>query len=178
MSCWRGGGDRVAVYDLENEAGRPIYVHAKICIVDDVWLAVGSDNLNRRSWTHDSELACAVLDSATDPREPADPGGLGDGARVLPRELRLALWREHLGPGVREEELLDPKSGFEAWRLAAERLDRWHDGGRRGSRPPGRARVHRPDPVPRWATWWARPFYRLAVDPDGRPFQLKRAGRF
>ena len=48
-------GDRVAIYDLENAEGTPIYVHAKVCVIDDVLLMVGSDNLNRRSWTHDSE---------------------------------------------------------------------------------------------------------------------------
>ncbi len=60
------GGDRVAVYGLENEAGTPIYVHAKVCVVDDTWSIIGSDNLNRRSWTHDSELSCAVLDLASE----------------------------------------------------------------------------------------------------------------
>ncbi len=58
------GGDRVAVYSLENEAGVPIYVHAKVCVIDDTWAIVGSDNFNRRSWTHDSELSCAVIDEA------------------------------------------------------------------------------------------------------------------
>ena len=58
----RAGGSRVAVYDLENEQGTPIYVHAKAIVIDDVWAMVGSANLNRRSWTHDSEVACAVLD--------------------------------------------------------------------------------------------------------------------
>lgn len=57
-------GDRVAVYGLENEAGTPVYVHAKVCVVDDTWSIIGSDNFNRRSWTHDSELSCAVLDLA------------------------------------------------------------------------------------------------------------------
>ncbi len=56
------GGDRVAVYGLENEHGTPIYVHAKACIVDDAWATIGSDNFNRRSWTHDSELCCAMVD--------------------------------------------------------------------------------------------------------------------
>ena len=59
----RAGGDRVGIYDLENRDGTPIYVHAKACVVDDVWLMVGSDNLNRRSWTHDSELSCSVIDA-------------------------------------------------------------------------------------------------------------------
>ena len=63
------GGERVAIYGLENRAGVPIYVHAKLCIIDDEWAKVGSDNINRRSWTHDSELACAVVDES--PRRPA-----------------------------------------------------------------------------------------------------------
>jgi hypothetical protein len=82
------GGPRVAVYDLENEQGTPIYVHAKAVVIDDVWAMVGSANLNRRSWTHDSEVACAVVDQERDPRRPTDPGGLGDGARVFARQLR------------------------------------------------------------------------------------------
>ncbi len=174
----RAGGDRVAVYDLENEAGRPIYVHGKLCVIDDVWMAVGSDNLNRRSWTHDSEVACAVLDPERDPRDPTDPAGLGDGARVLPRELRRALWREHLGPEIADDELLDPRAGFEAWQRVAAALEAWHAGGRRGPRPAGRARRHEPERVSAGALWWAQPLYRLAVDPDGRPWDLKRSGRY
>jgi phosphatidylserine/phosphatidylglycerophosphate/cardiolipin synthase-like enzyme len=115
------GGPRVAVYDLENERGTPIYVHAKAVVIDDVWAMVGSANLNRRSWTHDSEVACAVLDQRRDPRQPTDPGGLGDGARVFARQLRLRLWREHLGLGndADDTRLLDPVAGFEA--LAGDR---------------------------------------------------------
>jgi phosphatidylserine/phosphatidylglycerophosphate/cardiolipin synthase-like enzyme len=173
------GGDRVAVYDLENEAGVPIYVHAKVCIVDDVWATVGSDNLNRRSWTHDSELTCAVLDEARDGREPTDPGGLGDGARAFARDLRLRLWREHLGRADGDDaDLVDPVTGFAAWRETAGRLAAWDAGGRSGERPPGRVTPHTPDPVPRWASWWARPAYRLVVDPDGRPLRLRLARRF
>ena len=93
----QAGGDRVTFFDLEAESGWPIYVHAKVGIVDDVWMIVGSDNLNIRSWTNDSELSCAVIDERLDPREPADPGGLGDGARMLARKTRLGLWCEHLG---------------------------------------------------------------------------------
>ena len=50
----RRPADRVALYDLENHAGTPVYVHAKACLVDDTWATIGSDNLNRRSWTRDS----------------------------------------------------------------------------------------------------------------------------
>ena len=123
------GGDRVQVLDVENRAGEPVYVHAKVCVIDDVWAAVGSDNFNRRSWTHDSELTAAVLDDARDNREPVDPAGLGDGARRFARNLRLELLREHLD---REEgddaDLVDPDSAVDAIRTTADAVDRWHAG--------------------------------------------------
>jgi phosphatidylserine/phosphatidylglycerophosphate/cardiolipin synthase-like enzyme len=176
------GGDRVAVYDLENEAGTPIYVHAKVCVIDDVWAAVGSDNFNRRSWTHDAELSGAVLDETTDRRPPPDPAGLGDGARVFARDLRLRLWREHLGREPGEDgDLLDPEEGFAAWRAVAAALDAWHRDHRDGAgpgRPRGHVRGHEPGRVQPWAAWWAGPVYRTLVDPDGRPRRLRRAGRF
>jgi phosphatidylserine/phosphatidylglycerophosphate/cardiolipin synthase-like enzyme len=167
----------VAVYDLENEQGTPIYVHAKTAMIDDVWAAVGSANLNRRSWTHDSEVACAVVDERRDPRPPLDPAGLGDGARVFARELRLRLWREHLGPAadrVGEEELLDPVAGFELWRATAARLEAWHQGGGQGPRPPGRIRPHRVELARALKARWVPPLFRVSIDPDGRPLPLRR----
>ena len=165
------GGDRFGAYHLERNDGTPIYIHAKLCIVDDVWVMAGSDNFNRRSWTHDSELSIAILDSELDDREPHDPGGLGDGARVLARNTRMGLWREHL---ERHEVPLDPASGFRMMSESAAALDAWHESGQCGARPPGRLRRHQPAPV----AWWARPlaesFYRLVGDPDGRPFALRR----
>src|SRR5215212_1075367 len=113
------GGDRVAVYDLENRQGTPIYVHAKVCVVDDTWCSIGSDNLNLRSWTHDSELSCAVLDGTPDGRVPEDPGDRGDGARRFPRDLRLRLWAEHLGTPQDDPRLLDADEGMVAWREVA-----------------------------------------------------------
>ena len=67
------GGDRVQVLDIENHQGRPVYVHAKLCVVDDVWALVGSANLNVRSWTHDSELAVAVLRRRAGPAHAGRP---------------------------------------------------------------------------------------------------------
>jgi phosphatidylserine/phosphatidylglycerophosphate/cardiolipin synthase-like enzyme len=58
---------------------RPIYVHAKVAVVDDRWATVGSANLNSRGMSHDAELNIAALDDA------------------FARGLRLALWSEHLG---------------------------------------------------------------------------------
>ncbi len=70
-----------------------MYVHAKVCVIDDAWASVGSDNFNRRSWTHDSELSCAVIDQVRDCREPRVVDRYGDGARVFARDLRLDLAR-------------------------------------------------------------------------------------
>jgi phosphatidylserine/phosphatidylglycerophosphate/cardiolipin synthase-like enzyme len=172
------GGDRVAVYDIENEDGTPIYLHAKVCVVDDVWATVGSDNLNLRSWTHDSELSCAVLDSTRDERAPEDPAGLGDGARLFARDLRLRLMAEHLGCAPDDPSLLDPAAAFAAWSAAADELEAWHRGGCSGPRPHGRVQRHHPEPVHWWQRPWAHPLYRLAVDPDGRPRHLRRRRAF
>ena len=90
------GPGRVAVYGIENREGTPVYVHAKVCIVDDLWASVGSDNINRRSWTHDSELSSAVIDDTRDDRAPQVVDRFGHGARRFARDLRLELAREHL----------------------------------------------------------------------------------
>lgn len=58
---------------------RPIYVHAKVAVVDDKWATLGSANLNSRGVSHDAELNLAVLDSD------------------FARGLRLMLWSEHAG---------------------------------------------------------------------------------
>ena len=173
----RAAPERLLVCDLQNDAGAPVYVHAKVCIVDDVWMMVGSDNFNRRSWTHDSELSCAVVDESLDERAPHDPGGLGDGARRLARDTRLRLWREHLGRTPDDDgDLVDPALGFARFRQAADDLDAWYEAGARGERPPGHVRRHTPAPVPRSQAWWARRVARGLDDPDGRPRALRRAG--
>ena len=147
--CQQAGEGRVHVFDVENHVGTPVYVHAKVCVVDDVWASVGSDNFNRRSWTHDSELSSGVLDTTRDPREPRDPGGIGDGARVFARDLRLALAREHLdlaADGSEDADLLDPArfvAAITGARQRPRRLARGRPAGTAPARPaataPGRA---------------------------------------
>jgi phosphatidylserine/phosphatidylglycerophosphate/cardiolipin synthase-like enzyme len=175
----RSGGDRVAVYGIENHDGTPVYVHAKACTIDDVWASVGSDNFNRRSWTHDSELSCAVLDETPDLREPRTPGGRGRHARTYARDLRLTLSREHLDrPAGDDADLCDPRSAFAAFARSAAALDAWHVGGRAGQRPPGRLRAYQTPSLSWWTRAWATPLYRCFYDPDGRPAALRRTGTF
>jgi phosphatidylserine/phosphatidylglycerophosphate/cardiolipin synthase-like enzyme len=177
-ACAAAGGDRFAVYDLENHRGIPVYVHAKVVVIDDVWAMVGSDNLNRRSWSHDSELSIAVLDAERDTREPRDPAGLGDGARTFARELRLQLWREHLDRrGDDVADLLDPREAFAAFRRQAEQLAAWHVAGQPGSRPAGRVLPHLRRKLTTAQRLWATPLYRVVYDPDGRPLRDRMRGR-
>jgi phosphatidylserine/phosphatidylglycerophosphate/cardiolipin synthase-like enzyme len=143
------GGDRFAMFDLENAAGTPIYVHAKVCVVDDQWMTIGSDNLNRRSWTHDSELTCAVV----------DPDG------QLPRSLRSSLWAEHLGLSPDDPRLADVGGATDLW---VERL----------GAPGSRIRRHEPPLLPARTRRWARPAYLALYDPDGRPRRLRGSTDF
>ena len=164
-TCFEASSQRVHVFDVENPEGTPVYVHAKACVVDDIWACVGSDNLNRRSWTHDSELSCAVLDS---------DGEFG-------RDLRLRLLREHLdraADGSEDGGLVDPETAVQEIVAAAEALDAWHESGRTGPRPAGRLRPHRPERLGLLTRLWAGPAYRMIYDPDGRSYRDRLTGKW
>jgi phosphatidylserine/phosphatidylglycerophosphate/cardiolipin synthase-like enzyme len=79
-----------------------VYVHAKIGIVDDRWLTIGSANLNEHSLFNDTEMNLVCHDER------------------LARDVRLRLWAEHLGCSRDElegepTEILDKR-----WRPSAE----------------------------------------------------------
>jgi len=74
--------------EADGEHYRPIYVHAKIAIIDDTWATVGSGNLNNRGMLNDVEMNVAALNP------------------TLARGLRMMLWAEHLGL-YSEAELFD-----------------------------------------------------------------------
>ena len=84
------------------------YVHAKVGIVDDCWLTVGSANLNAHSLFNDTEANVVF----TDPH--------------LVRSTRLRLWAEHLGTDDVDG---DPSQLFDQqWaRIAYEQLARRRD---------------------------------------------------
>lgn len=101
---------KIEVYHLHNASNqansRDIYVHAKLMIVDDIWATIGSANIGRRSLTHDSEINIAVID-----------GAVVDGRRKFAKELRIALWKEHLG--VSRNAVNDPVASIGLWASAA-----------------------------------------------------------
>jgi phosphatidylserine/phosphatidylglycerophosphate/cardiolipin synthase-like enzyme len=104
------GNDRFLAATLFARTGDvtgPLYVHAKVGIVDDAWLTVGSANLNEHSLFNDSEMNVVTCDAA------------------LAGETRLRLWSEHLarpadGPVAQVvDELWRPNSFDQTGRLRA-----------------------------------------------------------
>jgi phosphatidylserine/phosphatidylglycerophosphate/cardiolipin synthase-like enzyme len=171
---------RVSAYGLENDLGTPVYVHAKVCVMDDVWATTGSDNFNRRSWTHDSELTAAIVDRADGDVSP------------YAQALRLRMAAEHLGrleglpdgvpdgQDIRElvPDCVEPADMVARYAACADALDSWHRHGRPGTRPPGRLRRLDVPDLPLHTRVWARLPLRVIQDPDGRPWQLRRGKRF
>jgi phosphatidylserine/phosphatidylglycerophosphate/cardiolipin synthase-like enzyme len=88
----------------------PVYVHAKIGIVDDRWMTIGSANLNEHSLFNDTEQNIILCDHR------------------LVRDTRLRLWSEHLDLPVEEVSGDLARVVDERWRPLAEeqrrRLDR------------------------------------------------------
>jgi phosphatidylserine/phosphatidylglycerophosphate/cardiolipin synthase-like enzyme len=88
--------DNVYTYHLQQSVSpySDIYVHAKLMIVDDCYVIIGSANLNNRSFTNDSELAVAIVDADT---IPSTMNGSTETICAFAKNLRLKLWQEHLG---------------------------------------------------------------------------------
>jgi phospholipase D1/2 len=74
-----------------------VYVHSKCLIADDRIAIVGSANINDRSLMgdRDTEIAALVLDPATE-SEVID-GKHPQQVRKFAKDLRVALWKKHLG---------------------------------------------------------------------------------
>jgi phosphatidylserine/phosphatidylglycerophosphate/cardiolipin synthase-like enzyme len=87
---------------------RPVHVHAKLMLVDDVWGTVGSCNLHAASLFGNAELNLAFADPPT------------------VRALRVELFAEHLDQDVSH---LDDRSALRRFRsIAMENRRRWDSG--------------------------------------------------
>lgn len=90
---------RFRIYTPVTEGGEHIYVHAKVMIVDDEMLRVGSANFNNRSMGFDSECDL-MIDCAVDPH-----------CREAVAAIRAGLLAEHLGTTPEEVEAKRAETG-------------------------------------------------------------------
>jgi phosphatidylserine/phosphatidylglycerophosphate/cardiolipin synthase-like enzyme len=106
------------LYARSGSRADAIYVHAKVAIIDDAWLTIGSANLNEHSLFNDTEMNVVTHDAA------------------LARATRLRLWSEHLELTAAELENRDPLDVIDTlWKpISCEQLEH---------RDAGRALTHR-----------------------------------
>ena len=76
--------DRFRIWTPVNATGDEIYVHAKVCVIDDWLLRVGSSNINSRSMAFDTECDVAMI-------------GENAATRRIIAGVRNRLAAEHLG---------------------------------------------------------------------------------
>ncbi len=83
-----GGNNRLLACTLVSRGGSekdwPVYIHAKVGIVDDHWMTIGSANLNEHSLFNDTEMNVVTHDAA------------------LIAKTRHRLWAEHLERPIAE----------------------------------------------------------------------------
>jgi len=121
-----------------------VYVHAKTWVIDDVYVLIGSQNLNMRSETYDTEIGAAFVDAVTT--------SSADGLKVsqLAMQTRCALWSSHVGE--------------EAVSICNRTLDEgaamWKAAGTDG------AKIVPYQPTQTYKYW----ALRKVIDPDGRCF--------
>lgn len=97
----------------------PIDLHAKVMIIDDVWVTVGSANINDRGFKTESEINAVILD------------------RGIARGLRIRLMAEHLELAEDDPRLADVDAAFDLWDACAA-----ENPGRRTCGEAPRGRVH------------------------------------
>ena len=112
----KAGGHRFQIFHMERPDKAQIYVHAKLMIIDDCYVSIGSANFNGRSLTNDTEMEIGIVDEAT--------GAItigGEPNQMVCRfahELRRKLWAENFQQP--EEQLSDPVASLERlWPAAA-----------------------------------------------------------
>jgi len=120
-----GGAGRVlacTITALGERGPCPVYVHAKIGIVDDRWLTIGSANLNEHSLFNDTEANIVCCDAE------------------LARSTRIRLWSEHLEKAERDVSGDSTRVIDELWRPISEE--------QRNRRERGEPQTHRLSEIP------------------------------
>jgi len=108
QTAWSTGPrDHPAGAAVTAAAPMPIFVHSKIMMVDDLFVAIGSTNINRRGFFHDGEITAFAV-----------PEHLRGAADNPARILRTRLWGEQLGltPALGAALFRDPIAGFELFK--------------------------------------------------------------
>lgn len=85
-------GGRLRFATPVTEGGADIYVHAKVLVIDDILLRVGSSNINNRSMGLDTECDLAIEVPPDGPDRPE--------IRAAILDVRDALLAEHLGTTI------------------------------------------------------------------------------
>lgn len=100
----------------------PVYVHAKVCVIDDSWLTVGSANLNKRGFATDAEMNVQSI------------------SPDVARGLRIQLWADHLHMEPSQIANEDPIKLIDTeWKRTADRVSAAI---RKRSVPPGGSIAH------------------------------------
>lgn len=105
---------RLLATTISAQRGDPeaaVYVHAKIGIIDDRWLTIGSGNLNEHSLFNDTEMNLLTCDTA------------------LARQTRLRLWAEHTERSIEDVSGEPHRVIDELWRPIATEQSRLDDAG-------------------------------------------------
>jgi phosphatidylserine/phosphatidylglycerophosphate/cardiolipin synthase-like enzyme len=119
IDCDGGAGRLLACsrYALGAHGAQQVYVHAKIGIVDDRWLTLGSANLNEHSLFNDTEVNVVTCDPQ------------------LARDTRLRLWSEHLQRPAPELSGRPAQVVDEVWKPIAEEQARRREAGEPPTHP-------------------------------------------
>jgi len=107
---------------LNNEpVTEQIYIHSKVMIVDDDKVIIGSANINDRSMNgdRDSEICALIQDEnkMTIKVGPKKDKLVKVSTNV--HELRMKLWKEHLGLSSQEMDLIKDPLEFDIWSQAS-----------------------------------------------------------
>lgn len=130
------------------------YVHSKCWIFDDEFTILGSANCNRRSFSHDNEVAVGIT-------------GQNPGGNSFAKDLRMQLWRRHLVPlyasrnGPRPIELENWRTGLDCMLAPESRLELYDTAGGEDPYPLKHIPIGKP------GTWLGDWIWDHIIDPEG-----------